>query len=119
MSTKVVSKIISPEGEHEEIQQQIVAHEARVQKHDRFTEHYTFKTPAEMFDSLQWFMTDCARLERENLSLDRENRNMSNLLKTKDGLLEECHAEIKRLRGFLNMNTEWHYASPDYTQYAR
>jgi hypothetical protein len=119
MSTKVVSKITSPEGEHEEIQQQIVAHEERVQQHDRFTEHYDMTDPAEMAVTLRMFMEDCSRLERANRKFDKENRHLTEMLKTKDGLLEECHAEITRLRGFLNMSTEWHYADPDYSQYAR
>lgn len=97
MSVKVVSKILSPEAEWRQLQDDIAEWQQKQANHDRFEEHYSFTTPAEMWVTMKSCLIDIAAAERETRRLQRENDQLARSLKGHRQAIEELEAKVREL----------------------
>ena len=96
MSTQVICKVISPEGEHARLQEEITRHESRSVSHDRFHEHYSSLDPIQLQATLKAYAADLARIEYRNRILEKQNENLLRALKGHRGVIAELEAKIKQ-----------------------
>jgi phage shock protein A len=108
MSVKITSQISSPEDEWNELQIQIMEWEQKQGARDRFTEHYSFTTPKEMWFTLKSFAADCWKYERDNRELCRENDRLKGALKGHRAAIDRLEQEVEKLKAELKGTTsEW------------
>jgi predicted RNase H-like nuclease (RuvC/YqgF family) len=95
MNTRIICKILSPEGEHAKIQEEVTRNDNRSERHTRFEEHYSSQNPIQLQATLKSFADDCARLEWRNRLLERENENLKRALKGHRAAIEVLESKVK------------------------